>query len=103
MMTPNSLRWTPLMREKYGKHPYRVDDENGFNVLLESYVKVVREVAKAKDVPLIDVYAAYQKMPGSAVDTLLSDGVHPNNKGHALVYDLLSAELARLSSQDVLK
>jgi lysophospholipase L1-like esterase len=42
-------------------------------------------VAREKKVPLVDVYAAFADGAGG----LLQDGMHPNDKGHALIYRLL--------------
>jgi len=84
-MTPQPLRWTPKLLKLYGKPPYVPGDEAGLNVLLEEYVKTLREVAREKKVPLVDVYAAFADGAGG----LLQDGMHPNDKGHALIYRLL--------------
>lgn len=92
LMTPNPIRWTPKLKDAYGKPPYRPDDKDGFNVTLSPYAECVRTVAKEKKVPLVDVCAAFQaygKVKGQSVDDLLLDGMHPNDKGHRLVTDLL--------------
>ncbi len=89
LMTPNALRWTPKLRELYGKPPYDPDEENGLNKILESYAQAVRDVAQEKGVPLVDVFAAYGKLSGPLQDELLPDGMHPNSNGHQLVADLL--------------
>ncbi len=92
LMTPNPLRWTLGLKGQYGKPPYRPDDADGFNVTLSPYVDCMRAVAKNKKVPLVDVYAAFQsygKVKGQSVDDLLLDGMHPNDRGHRLVADLL--------------
>jgi lysophospholipase L1-like esterase len=96
LMTPNPLRWTPKMREMYGKPPYLTDDVDGFNVKLRDYAEKVRQIAKSEKVPLIDVSQAFEdfgKKDGQSVDDLLLDGIHPNDRGHRLVADLLMAEL----------
>ena len=96
LMTPNPLRWTPKLREMYGTAPYDVDDEDGFNVQLRVYAALVRNLAKDEGVPLIDVYESFQrygKQAGQSIDDLLSDGMHPNERGHGLVADLLFNQL----------
>lgn len=93
LMTPNACRWTPPLLERYGRAPYDPDDENGFNLSLEKYAEAVREVARKKQVVLIDVFAAYTQKTGPEQDALLSDGMHPNNAGHNLVYNLLVSEI----------
>ncbi len=32
LMTPNPLRWTPKLKQMYGKPPYKPDDPDGFNI-----------------------------------------------------------------------
>lgn len=93
LMTPNPTRWAPKTRELYGKPPYNPDDADGFNVLLREYAEVVRDVAAETETPLVDVYAAFQShgaVEGQSVDSLLLDGMHPNNAGHALVANMLA-------------
>ncbi len=61
------------------------------------YVDAVRALAKQLDVPLIDVWSAYEKynsVEGQSFNDLLLDAVHPNDDGHALFAELLDAELA---------
>lgn len=100
LMTPNPLRWTPEVKKRYGKPPYRIADPDGLTFILADYAEVVRKLAKAEDVPLVDVYAAFRKIggpTGAGIDALLSDGVHPNSKGHELVAEtLLPALLAEI-------
>jgi len=88
LMTPNPLRWTERLRAMYGKPPYDPDDPDGFSIPLIPYVEVVREVGREEGVPLIDVFAEFTKQHHAA-DDLLLDGMHPNDKGHAIVADLL--------------
>ncbi len=99
LMTPNALCWTPALKQRYGKSPYRPDEAYGFNVLLQDYAEAARGVAKRKGVPLIDVFAAFQrhgKTSGQAIDDLLLDGMHPNGQGQRLVADLLLPEILKL-------
>jgi lysophospholipase L1-like esterase len=99
LMTPNPLQWTKSLREAYGKPPYDPDQPDGFNILLGDYVQAVRDIAAEKRVPLVDVYKAFQEYeptPGQSTGDLLSDGMHPNQKGHALVGRLLINEIVGL-------
>lgn len=91
-MTPNPLRWTDGLREMYGKPPYDPADPDGFNGLLPRYAQKVRDVAGRCGVPLVDSFSAfrdYGEQPGQSVDDLLLDGMHPNDRGHALEAELL--------------
>lgn len=93
-MTTNPLRWTPRLKEMYGKPPYLPEAEDGFeSPSLAGYNDVVRKLAKELDVPLVDVRAEYPRSAaeqGAAVDKLLLDGIHPNDLGHELVARLLA-------------
>lgn len=96
LMTPNPLRWTPKLKELYGRPPYHADEADGFNVLLRDYAGVVRKLAREENVELVDVFEAFvahgQQMDRS-VDELLLDGMHPNERGQSLVAELLVGRL----------
>ncbi|GMV92833.1 MAG: lysophospholipase [Candidatus Hydrogenedentota bacterium] len=90
LMTPNPLAWTPKLIELYGKPPYDPDDSEGFNVLLSDYAEVVRNVAVEEEVPLVDVWQLFKKRQREYPDeSLLLDGMHPNERGHRLIADAL--------------
>jgi len=102
LMTPNPLRWTPKLREMYGKPPYLVDQVDGFNTMLKAYAAAVRKIAKSEKIPLVDVYQYYEtfeKQDGQSASDLLSDGIHPNERGHALIADQLSTILFKTAKQ----
>lgn len=101
LMTPNSLRWTDRLREIYGKPPYDPNDVQGLNVLLAKYADVVRKVAAETQTPLVDVYSAFEmyesnSSSGQRVDDLLLDGMHPNDQGQRLVFELLVKQLQQM-------
>ena len=97
LMTPNPLRWTPMTKKMYGKPPYRSDDSDGFNVLLKDYAKCVRKISRQTKILLIDVYKAfYDYWDSKGKDDLLLDGMHPNDKGHKLIAELLTEEVVKL-------
>lgn len=93
LMTPNPLRWTAKLKERYGRPPYDPAAEDGFeSATLRPYVVALRELAAELKVPLVDVHAAYPDFAGkhqTTVDGLLLDGMHPNDLGHQLVAELL--------------
>ena len=99
LMSPQRMSWSKKTRELYGKPPYVLDDEEGFNVILDTYVAGLRELAVRKNVRFIDINAAYSMHPsdfGEPYSELLNkDGMHPNDKGHKLVFDLLIEKLSR--------
>lgn len=87
LMTPNPLRWTEKLKQKYGKPPYDSNDSAGLNVILKDYAQSVRQIASEQKVPLVDVYTIFEnygKVAYQSVDELLLDGMHPNQTGHRI-------------------
>lgn len=99
LMTPNPLAWTDKLRELYGKPPYDPEDEDGFNVLLKEYVAIVKQLGEEEKVPVIDVFEAFRTQKDGTVNDLLLDGMHPNDRGHRLVADLLLEQIASMKEQ----
>jgi lysophospholipase L1-like esterase len=97
LMTTNPLRWTPKIKDLYGKPPYDPNAEDGFDSpYLAAYNEALRKLAAELKVPLVDVRAAYPACAAGhhmAVDGLLLDGMHPNDLGHQLVSELLLPKL----------
>ncbi len=93
LMTTNPIRWTSLLRDRYGKAPYDPDSEEGFDAAtLAGYNDALRQLAMELELPLVDIRAAYPKyaiVKGTTVDGLLLDGMHPNDLGHELVAEKL--------------
>ena len=83
LMTPNRIT------------PY----ENVSEDRLALYVQVVRDVAAAQGVPLVDVWTRYtQYIEDTAPkSTLTLDGVHPNGSGQALVTRMLIPAIQELT------
>ena len=88
LMTTNPIRWTPKLKELYGKLPYHPERPDGFDLpLLSRYNAAARRVANEAGVPLVDVHAEFMR---GDVDGLLLDGMHPGDAGHAIVAGLLA-------------
>ena len=103
LMTPNPLRWTPKLKQMYGKPPYKPDDPDGFNVLLDNYADIVRKVARETGAALVDAreaFAAQGRKKNETVDSLLSDGMHPNDRGQRLVAELLIDHLLAMARKE---
>jgi len=99
LMTANPLRWTPKLKEMYGRSPYQPQDPGGFNALLVPYCESARRVAQEEGAELLDAQRAFVEQAqkqGFTVDALLSDGMHPNDKGHRIVADLLRERILAL-------
>lgn len=89
LMTPNPLRWTDKLKEMYGHPPYDAADHLGFEkATLVGYIAALHKLAKELNLPLVDVHAAYAAV-GKLSDEFLPDGMHPNDRGHALVAEKL--------------
>ena len=93
LMTTNPLRWTPKLKELYGKPPYNPAAEDGFDsATLAGYNEALRQLAAELKVPLVDVRAAYPEFAAkhqTTIDGMLLDGMHPNDLGQQLVAELL--------------
>jgi lysophospholipase L1-like esterase len=82
----------------YGKLPYHPDDVDGFNALMIPYCEAVRRVALEERVEFLDMQQAFAegaRKLGVSVDVLLSDGMHPNDKGHRVEAELLLDQVRR--------
>jgi lysophospholipase L1-like esterase len=100
LMTSNPLRWTPKLKEMYGKPPYQPENVEGFNAPLAPYCEAARRVAREEGAELLDVQQAFvgqAKRKGVTVDSLLSDGMHPNDDGHRIEADLLRERIIALA------
>jgi lysophospholipase L1-like esterase len=103
-MTPNPLRWSDFFAKEYGSTsvritPFDLADPRGFNLYLDQYVAIVRQVGAEEELVLIDVHQAFEdygRVKGQQVEDLLLDGVHPN-KGHRIIADLLASKIVKLS------
>ena len=100
LMTTNPIRWTSILRERYGKPPYDPDSGEGFDSPnLAPYNEALRQLAAELKVPLVDVRAAYPEYAArqkTNIDGLLLDGMHPNDKGHSLVAEMLLPVIGEL-------
>ena len=101
LMTASPVRWTDKLKELYGKPPYDVKDPLGFEkAALERYNDVVRKLAKELNVPLVDVYTAFNEhaeTSGQPVDTLLvPTGISvANDQGHEVISKALLPVIRR--------
>lgn len=65
------------------------------NLSLRNYVEVIREVAEYYSLPLLDLYATSGLQPEIDIIKRLyvPDGLHPNDAGHEILADKISAFL----------
>ena len=95
LMTANPLRWTPKLKELYGKPPYDVSRSDGFEApTLVRYNEITRKLAAELRVPLVDIHKEFQR---SDIDKLLLDGMHPSDAGHEVIAQLLVPVIRELA------
>jgi lysophospholipase L1-like esterase len=94
LMTPNPLLWTPGLKSMYGKPPYDPDAPDGFTVTLRAFTETVRRLAGEEDVSLVDTDKAFRSGAHGPLESLLLDGMHPNDVGHCIVAGELMRFLA---------
>ena len=63
------------------------------NAHVKKYDDVIRVLAKEKNISFIDLYENFSK---GDYKKLLSDGLHPNTKGHETIYTKVLTELKSL-------
>jgi len=72
---------------------------NHINFKLKEYVEAVRRVSKEEKVPLVDHFRKWIRWKewGKDINTLMTDGVHPNPDGHRFIaksiFKVLRSEL----------
>jgi lysophospholipase L1-like esterase len=85
--------WTEKLKELYGKPPYDPNDPKSFtNTSLRKYNEIIRKAASLENIPLIDILRAYDdyaKQEDKKIDDWLLDGMHPNDEGQRVVFELL--------------
>ena len=99
LATPNPMRWSDEYKKMFsvGKPLLDVNDIRGINRLLDLYADDVRRIAREENVRLVDVHKRFEDYgtvrKQNVSDLLLSDGIHPNDKGHALIAGLLMEQI----------
>ncbi|MDR2355591.1 MAG: SGNH/GDSL hydrolase family protein [Clostridiales Family XIII bacterium] len=63
----------------------------------EKYSGIVRALAESCHVPLVDVRAAFLALRDYRAG-LCADGIHPNETGHRLIFELLKSKLLPLAA-----
>lgn len=65
------------------------------NSWIRDYNRALEELGRERKVGLIDVNSAFMSRGSDSL--FVSDGLHPNPAGHALIFELVCRELARVS------
>lgn len=60
------------------------------NAFVKRYDKEIRDFCEKEGVHFIEIF---DKLIGENIEELLEDGIHPNNKGHQRLFEIIKAEL----------
>ncbi len=103
-MTPIVLNLPPIDHKLYFDHIAR--DKNADNILSwldndtsviyrwhESYSYALYNIARSERVPFIDIRRAFNGKDLS--EYLCPDGIHPNEKGHTLIFEAVISEFEK--------
>lgn len=73
--------------------PASIGNEKTFHIHMEDIQNALRHISCENKIPFISVYNLfinYCSNKGIKIDTLLSDGMHPNNNGYQVMFELIS-------------
>lgn len=73
--------------------PASIENEKTFRIHMEDVHNALRNISCENKIPFISVYNLfidYCSNKGIKIDTLLSDGLHPNNEGYKVMFQLIS-------------
>lgn len=73
--------------------PASIENEKTFRVHMEDVHNALRNISCENNIPFISVYNLfidYCSNKGIKIDTLLADGLHPNNDGYKVMFELIS-------------
>lgn len=83
---------TPCVEER--SNPVSWGDTGYTNERIKEFNKTLSEFCQESRVPFVEVYEPFAK--AQADNELLPDGLHPNEKGHQLIADLVMPTLLEL-------
>jgi lysophospholipase L1-like esterase len=83
----NPILMTSIPMGKFKDSDIGFYKKNGINSILKEYVEAVRQISALENVPLVDHFKEWQKWKkkGKNIDFWMTDGIHPNPKGHRLI------------------
>jgi lysophospholipase L1-like esterase len=90
---------TPIPMGRFWGSDVGVYKQKGINFKLIEYVEAVRDTAQKENIPLVDHFNEWIKWKkrGKDIDTWMTDGIHPNPKGHrfmaATIFKVLKKSL----------
>lgn len=82
---------TPMRRDYNGKS---FDSINSIGLKLDDYVDAVKKLGLMNNVQVVDLYN-HTKLSEPYLNEVTFDGLHPNNKGHNIIGELLFEEWSK--------
>jgi lysophospholipase L1-like esterase len=76
------LGLTPVQEEKTIPIPWSPDKSYN-NERIREYNKILEEICGKKEIPFLELISLFEKR---GKESLLFDGLHPNSKGHELIF-----------------
>jgi len=91
---------TPIPMGRFWGSDIGFYKKNGVNFKLKEYVEAVRDIAGEENIPLVDHFNEWLKWEkrGKDIDAWMTDGVHPNPRGHRLMAATIFKVLKRIRS-----
>lgn len=83
------LNTTPVV-EKVTAH-VESKDKSRLNEYVERYNMALDELARRHNVPVLDVYSVFRQHDLESL--FCEDGLHPNETGHRIIFDLVTKQL----------
>ena len=77
---------------------HRSEESNERGLTLSQYVQAIKEIATYFSFPVLDLYACSGMNPNVArvKETLMPDGLHPNEMGHKRLFELINAYIKNM-------
>jgi lysophospholipase L1-like esterase len=89
---------TPIPMGRFWGSDVGIFKKNGINFKLKEYVEAVRDIAREENIPLVDHFNEWLdwEKRGKDIDAWMTDGIHPNPKGHRLMAATIFKLLKRI-------
>lgn len=84
----------PCFAQNLNKGEFGIAKENGFP--LHVYKEILRKVAERNELHVVDYSSSFIEPLTREKSELFVDGLHPNDKGHKILAELVSNDISRL-------
>jgi len=82
---------SPVDESKVDPTPWRIE-WSYLNEHIKMYNKTIESLCKKNNVNFIDVLSVLEKL---SLDSILADGIHPNNAGHKKIFEIVKKSLEK--------